>query len=417
MKAPREQGDLAMLGVIQEQHAERCRLFAQWQQFDWPIVQDPINRLGLAGVPIVVEIDEQGVTRSINPEVVARLSSFSNSSKSSASKPQLKPTKKPSITGLRAVAEQENTYAAWVELGDALILWGQSKQAAAKAIEAYEKAKRMDSSMADLHFRLGVAHRMVHDGPNELAASTKSLFRPIATLGATTLASKEREVNHFQTAIESWGRALELAPNQYIYRRRIQQYGPRLIKPYPFYDWIKRARAEIVARGDTPVQLVVEPSGAELAHPSKQFADTIAAKSPDPEGKINRDNQRLVTSEVVVVPATIRPGETVRVHVAFAPQGNVHWNNESEPLLFWVDIPDGWKAEQQRFESPMPNKAESSEKRSFEFELKTSTSKSGVVTVRCYALYYVCSDANGACLFLRQDVEVPINIQPSADRS
>ena len=401
-----------MLGVIQEQHAERCRLFAQWQQFNWPIVQDPINTLGVAGVPILVEIDEQGVTRAINPNVEAILSSTSNSSKSSPPRPLLTSTKKPSITGLRTVAEQENTYAAWVELGDALMLWGESKQSAAKAIEAYEKAKRMDSSMADIHFRLGVAHRMVHDGPHELAASTKRPLGPIATLGATTLVSKEREANHFQTAVESWGCALELDPNQYIYRRRIQQYGPRLIKPYPFYDWIKQARAEIVARGDTPVELLVEPSGAELAHPPERFANTIAAQSPDPEGKINRDNQRLVTSDVVVVPATIRFGESVRVHVSFAPQANVHWNNESEPLLFWVDVPDGWKAEQQRFESPIAKEAESSETRSFEFDLKTSTAKLGVASVRCYALYYVCSDANGACLFLRQDVEVPINIRP-----
>ena len=57
MKSARKNGQVVMLGVIQEQHPERCRLYAQWQQLDWPIVSDPINQLDLAGVPIVVEID------------------------------------------------------------------------------------------------------------------------------------------------------------------------------------------------------------------------------------------------------------------------------------------------------------------------------------------------------------------------
>lgn len=409
MKAPREKGNLVMLGVIQEQHAERCRLFAQWKQFDWPILRDPINKLGLAGVPIVVEIDERGVTASINPKVEAISSSIAKTSKSSPSRAQPTSTKKPSIATLRTAAEQANSYAAWVELGDALVLWGESNQAANKAIDAYEKAKRINSSIADIYFRLGVAHRMVHDGPR-VAANTKFPLGSIAAFETTT--TKNRGANHFQAAVENWGRALELAPNQYIYRRRIQQYGPRLIKPYPFYDWIEQARAEIVARGDTPVELVVEPSGAELAHPSKQFANSVAAQSPDPAGRINRDHRHLVESNAVVVPAKVRAGETVRVHVDFAPQANVHWNNESEPLLFWVDVPDGWKAERQLFKTPMPKSAESSEQRSIEFELKTSTSSSDKASVRCYALYYVCSDTNGVCLFLRQDVEIPINIQP-----
>ena len=55
-----------MLGVIQEQHAERARLYAQWKQFTWPIVHDPITRLNLAAVPIAVLIDQHGVVRHMN---------------------------------------------------------------------------------------------------------------------------------------------------------------------------------------------------------------------------------------------------------------------------------------------------------------------------------------------------------------
>ena len=69
----------------------------------------------------------------------------------------------------------------------------------------------------------------------------------------------------FRKAVEHWERALALDSNQYIWRRRIQQYGPRLDKPYPFYDWIPEARADIEARGQSPVTLAVEPAGAEFA--------------------------------------------------------------------------------------------------------------------------------------------------------
>ena len=37
-KEARKAGELVLLGVIQEQHPDRCRLFAQWKGFDWPIL-------------------------------------------------------------------------------------------------------------------------------------------------------------------------------------------------------------------------------------------------------------------------------------------------------------------------------------------------------------------------------------------
>ncbi|HVL13287.1 MAG TPA: hypothetical protein VM529_12035 [Gemmata sp.] len=56
-------GKLVVLGVTQEQHSERCRLFAQWKGFDWPILHDPINVLGSSAVPIVLALDEHGIVR------------------------------------------------------------------------------------------------------------------------------------------------------------------------------------------------------------------------------------------------------------------------------------------------------------------------------------------------------------------
>jgi hypothetical protein len=60
-------GKLVLLGVTQEQHPERCRLFAQWKGFDWPILHDPINVLESSAVPVVVAIDEHGIVRSVRP--------------------------------------------------------------------------------------------------------------------------------------------------------------------------------------------------------------------------------------------------------------------------------------------------------------------------------------------------------------
>ena len=114
-------------------------------------------------------------------------------------------------------------------------------------------------------FRLGVAHRMRHE-------------------------SAGRRPGDFQAAIDAWGRALELDPNQYIWRRRIEQYGPRLTKPYAFYDWVVPAKAEISRRGETPVPLAVEPYGSELAGPVRDVvAEASVPLEPDPKGQIHRD--------------------------------------------------------------------------------------------------------------------------------
>ncbi len=61
------QGKLAVVGITQEQHPERCRRFLQWQQIDWPILHDPINVTQVKGVPIEIAIDEYGVVRSLSP--------------------------------------------------------------------------------------------------------------------------------------------------------------------------------------------------------------------------------------------------------------------------------------------------------------------------------------------------------------
>ena len=118
-----------------------------------------------------------------------------------------------------------------------------------------------------------------------------------------------RQAGDFQAAVDHWQAALDIDPNQYIWRRRIQQYGPRLDKPYPFYDWVAQSREEIAARGGTPWELAVEPGRSEFAEPLEDISQRGAAgKLPDPEGRIHRDDGEFIDLEMVVVPALIRPG-------------------------------------------------------------------------------------------------------------
>ena len=243
---------------------------------------------------------------------------------------------------------------------------------------------------AKAHFRLGVSYRSRYD-------------------------SAGREEADFQLAVKHWGNALDLNPNQYIWRRRIQQYGPRLSKPYSFYDWIHEARREVLARGDQPVSLGVEPGGAEFAHPEAKFGtEALDVKNPDGEGRIHRDGAQLVGMEVVAVPDSVKPGDAVRIHVVLRPDENrkVHWNNEVEDLILWVDGEEDWQVEKNLHRYQVPEQPVTAESRRLEFEVKTpDQGPSGNRQIHGYVLYYVCEDVNGQCLYRRQDFSVPISIK------
>ncbi len=382
----REDKSLQIIGVIQEQHAERCRLFAQWKSLDWPIVQDPFNLIPTRAVPVVIAIDEYGVVRSTRPNPRSFAEQFMEVD---FPKPehQTKPLKNSSIETMTRIAKSENTAEAWRQLGDAIALWkpGQESQ----AIEAYQEAlsKMRDAKSPDmgaLLFRLGVVHRARHE-------------------------SAESKSSDFLKAVDYWGRALDADPNHYIYRRRIQQYGPRLMKPYPFYDWVTKAREEIKSRGEEPVKLLVEPGGAEIAQPDRSFKAAGSAKNPDAGRRINRDSNHFITISSVSVPAEIKPNATARLHVEFRPSNRAHWNNESEAVQVWVEQPDGWQIDKNLFELDQAKEPESTESRKMEFEVKLPAI-ARAATLKGYALYYVCEEQGGQCLYLRQDSEIPIRI-------
>ncbi|MFV1966162.1 MAG: hypothetical protein ACC628_12125, partial [Pirellulaceae bacterium] len=317
----RDTRPMVVIGVIQEQHPSRCRLFAQWKQLDWPILHDPINLLGLRGVPVLVAIDEFGIVRDTRPSPQTFQDTFLDKVFEAPNHvPQRRPASRPDVDRLTRQAEATDSLEDWRSLGDAMVLWSQSNRMD-EAIRVYEKCAQLAPKDATILFRLGVVHRMRYD-------------------------SEARRGGDFQAAIDYWGEALRRNPNQYIYRRRIQQYGPRLTKPYPFYDWIKQARSEIAERGEVPVRLLVEPSGAEIAHPVRHFEPAEhSASEPDPQGRITRDMERLVEATAVVVPGRVVAGESARVHVTYRLRDRAHWNNEAEPLRVWVNAPNGWSVQ------------------------------------------------------------------------
>lgn len=369
----REEGKIQLVGLIQEQHPDRCKLFMQWKQMDWPVLIDPLNLVEVGVVPLALLIDEQGVVREVlrNPQsALEKLTAQFDSPPPPATQPKA------------TQGEQTSTL---TRVSNALLF--ARKPRFEDAIHLLDESIRENSQDGALHFARGVAYRMRYDSP-------------------------QRREGDFAEAVSGWQRALDLNPNQYIWRRRIQQYGPRLDKPYPFYDWVEQARHDIVSRGETPVPLSVDPAGAELAGPAKEIARAATQPAePDPQGRITRDTTPLASAEITVVPPRIRPGQSARVHVVFRPnpRADGHWNNEGDPFVVWINPPVGWTISERRLTCPSLPKPISEEVRKVEFEVQAPTDASpGIVRMSGYALYGVCEAASGKCLYRRADLTVEL---------
>jgi len=383
-------GKLIVLGITQEQHPERCRLFAQWKQFDWPILHDPINVLGSSAVPLFVAIDEHGIVRSTQPNPKTLADEFVNKSFLDDAKPDAvspTPMYPPKWEDLKAAAEKQSSGVVWRSYADALALWGGDKRVS-DAITAYRKASALDARDSASRFRLGVCLRRRSESP-------------------------ARQPDDFRDAVEAWGAALDLDPNQYIWRRRIQQYGPRLDKPYPFYDWVSEAETAIRTRGEQPVDLPIRPDGSEIAGPTKQFAiEKNVPKNPDPNGRVTRDT-KAVSVEVVTVPNRVKPGESVRVHLVFRvkPGTKLHWNNEADALQLWVEGANGVAVSERLIRAEQPKEAVTDEERRVGFEVKIPADATAEITLPVFALYHICDDMSGQCRYLRLDCTVELKLR------
>lgn len=389
---------MVAVGVVQEQHPDRARLYRQWRQLKWPILVDSLNLLDLSVVPVPMAIDANGIVRH---ERIGQDKFVAEFLKQSYPRQEIAAdfnrAERPDVDQLSAAAQQAPTAQKWRDLGDAAFLSGTSAESLTKAIDAYSQAVKLDATDARARFRWGVALRKRYE---------------------TTLGTKTHEAADAQRAVDAWREALQLAPNRYIWRRRIQQYGPRLDKPYNFYFWVDQARREIRARGDKPVVLAVEPAGSELAEPvrGKSTAET-KNPNPDPEGKISRDEESLIRLTSVVTPSRVRPGERVRIRVTMRPnnESKPHWNNESDRLIVSLKLPEGITlVEGDLVYTPIPGFAESEEERVLEAELAIGKLPAGPVKIPAYTLYNVCRETDGVCLYLRQDFALQLEIDPAA---
>ena len=357
-------GSLQLVGVAQEQHGDRTKLFMQWKKMKWPVFVDSFNLLDVSAVPIAVFLDEHGIIRAINPKLdelsVLLAKKYDEPSSNQAEK------------------EVSKSHAVVMEFLDGEI----DTSSAIKQLQAIEETEPKN---ARVRFRTGVMFRKRFD----------------------SMASK---ANDFSNAIDRWKDSLGLNPNQYIWRRRIQQYGPRLDKPYSFYDWVPLARKEIAARGETPTPLSIEPTGAEFAKPQSKVASSRKVETPDhpdPNGQITRDKKSLVQSEVIVVPSTKRNAKAYRVHVRMEPnhETDVHWNNENDPPTLFLDPVEGWRIEQTMIVGQQNgDSATSDEPRVLEFELRP-IGDDPAKKLSAAVFYYVCEGKLGVCRFLRKDLE------------
>jgi len=354
-------GKVAVVAIVQDQHPDRARLFMQWKQIGWPLLADSLDLLNLETVPLTVAVDEYGIVRfSELPMAAAKTIEQTFIGQSYPRPAVLPPVDRGGFETFRNRTE---------------------------TIDAYRRDVERDADDGAAHFRLGSAYRARYDSP-------------------------ERRPGDFEDAERQWTRALEIDPNRYIWRRRVQQYGPRMAEPYAFFDWIRDARKEIAGRGETPLALAVEPGDSEFAAPDPRVtAAKLPTAEPDPRGRIRRDRGEFVDVETTTVPATPAPGETVRVHVTFRPNARTkaHWNNSVDPLVYWVNPPAGVSIPQHAVAAPNAETEVSQETRVVEYDLTLPASvPGGRVSIPGYALYYVCEDVNGVCMYRRHDVNVAV---------
>ncbi len=391
-------GELQVVGIVQEQHPARALLFQQWKGLDFPILWDPFGVCGVEAVPDLTAVDEHGVVRIDRPSPKVFQEQFVEGflSRSFEAPGELAPGPAPFRVNELA------------RLGGELSVEQRARRATARLMLAGPEARTIDGEVAALlaaassgrprdHFSAGVALRMRFDGPQ---------------VRGTDL----------QGSIDAWFAALMGSPNQYIWRRRIQQWGPALDKPYAFYDWVADARAQVQERGDRPVTLRAPLSRAERALRSRSVpVSGGGAVAPDPEGRVIRDPGKLVRMEVAVALNTAAAGPRIRIprgalrlHVVLRPRPGASWPTDAAPPVLWLDPGEGWLLSSPRvgFESP----GEGGEQRALMVDLELSTPlialgppdpnappPPSTQTLRGYAVYSVCLP-DGTCVFRRQEL-------------
>jgi tetratricopeptide (TPR) repeat protein len=233
-------GSLVVLGIAQEQHADRCRLFAQWQGISWPILHDPLNFVGIEKLPLAVLIDEHGFVRALKRNAKGSLSDLLARTYK-APKDPLPPEEEeltlPRYTARRA--DEARSADGYRVHGDACVLAGRPDQIR-EAVNAYRQAIEKDPADADAFFRLGVALSIREAG-------------------------QFKEDGDAKAAREAIARACTLRPANRVFRQRRGLFADDEAERDDSYDWIPAARKAITARGEEPVALSPAPAEKRTA--------------------------------------------------------------------------------------------------------------------------------------------------------
>lgn len=390
-KELREEGKLALVGVVQEQHPERCRLWAQWQQIDWPILADPLNLTGLEVVPLAMFVDRHGILRKIGLRRPAELEELLGA-EFAAPEQLVENRRDPSdLRALRERAGRGGDLETRMELASGLLLFGGSAERdEAVALLGQLAAQSPDDPRID--FRLGVAHRLRFDAPGQGRA--EDLARSLA----------------------SWESAAAARPRQYIWQRRVQQYGPRMMKPYEFYHWVARARREIEARGETPLSLAARLSEAELAMP-KASVLVAEPKDPDPRRELPLDESGSLRISAHQLPAKASPGRSAHLYVLLErdPEAGYTWDPEAGPVTLWLAGHEGLGL--------APFGARTTPRSANETGLVLDCdvpvaleAAPGRYEIAASAVYPICAVADGPCLRLRRDFVVTLVVGEKQSR-
>lgn len=357
-------GELQVFGIAPEQYGDRMALFLQWKEMDFPVLMDPLNVLGVAAVPITLLVDPQGVIRYRNPKA-ADLATFLATDYPISTR-QYKLQVSPPQTRLTLAALQSRKVVAVQE-----------------AIATYRKLIDSGQGEPTDQFQLGVLYRWLYDHDSA-------------------------DSGQFQKAIDCWQAALQEVPGQYIWRRRIQQYGPRLDKPYPFYNWVTEARKDIVAREETPFPLTVEPSGSEVAAPSRKNEQAEGTnKFPDLNNKLPNTDSALAVS-VTSIPHTDRK-DVKRLHLRLQPTGHGHWSSDAQEVELWLLRKDGEPILLVNDASPLTNGEDTStEARTLETDLSAIPSPSAQLIL----FFSLCEKKEGVCKFLKMEIPIHEEEQP-----
>lgn len=342
-----DEGRVSVAAIVLEQHPERARLFLQWNEIDWPVFVDRYGLLEVTRLPLTLFVDERSVVRRIatRDDPRGQLAEFLSAP----------PAPRPTARAVRLDVPRSTT----------------------GAVRRYERELEREGTPA-AHFRLGSAYRARYDNPR-------------------------RRPGDFARAVEHWSRAHTLRPENSVWRARLAQYAPAAYKPYPFYDWVERARHDLRGVGIDPVELKTPLTRAEQAYPTTRLE--AAEPDPGPELGGRASDADGIEVEAVAVTVGLRPGGAVRVLVELRPMGRTRWG-EGRPS-FRFRAPAGWEGTGERVTA-----ADEGHLRRFELDLRRTTAKEADFHLQGTAEYHVCE--GGDCFSTRRAVTVPLPMIPAA---